>query len=250
MSRSNTVHILMAAAVAAVAFTAPVTGTTIVYTDRATWQAAVTGISTYDMGTQAPGTSTTWNNSQPNGLVVPGLQIQGYTTYSVLYMQRVAGNATLTPYYNWNTGAVLRSDNLSAFNAPYFRITFPLGSVNAFGVDIGAGGNGGAVSTLKVTPAGMPTYTPATGLFPTLGFFGIVTTSTTFNFVDIAPTVIGEYAVIDNISFASYVSAPPPTDPPPSGSDTLELSTLLYLATGLFAMSIYRKRRLAAGATL
>ena len=144
-----------------------------VFTDRPTWLASVTGLTTYDFGVQAPGSQTNYNTS--TGLVQAGLglTIVGYASFGGGYnFSTVQGNAGNNPFYDWGTGAIGKSDTV--FNAfkPVIRITFTGGPKTAFGIDLATAGVSPGV--IFVTPEGGSTTSVTTQLNPTWTFYGIL----------------------------------------------------------------------------
>ncbi len=203
-----------------------------VFTDRPTWMASVTGLTTYDFGVQAPGSQTNYNTS--TGLVQAGLgfTIVGFNTQGNGYnFSTVQGNAGNTPWYDWGTGAVGRSDTV--FNAlkPIIRITFTGGPKTAFGIDLATSGTV-SPGVIFVTPQGGSTTSVTAQLNPTWTFYGI-TSSTAFSYIDIIPQTHDAYALIDSLAFGSE-GAPP--------SETPEVGTLLSVATGLALLASCRKK--------
>ena len=201
------------------------------FTDRPTWMASVTGLTTYDFGVQAPGSQTNYNTS--TGLVQAGLgfSIVGFNTQGNGYnFSTVQGNAGNNPFYDWGTGAIGRSDQVIGTFMPRIRITFTGGPKTAFGIDLATAGVASGV--IDVTPEGGSTTSVTTQLNPTWTFYGI-TSSTAFNYIDIIPQTNNAYALIDSLAFGSE-GAPP--------SETPEVSTLLSVATGLALLASCGKK--------
>ena len=202
-----------------------------VFTDRPTWMASVTGLTTYDFGVQAPGSQTNYNTS--TGLVQAGLgfSVVGFNSQGNGYnFSTVQGNAGNNPFYDWGTGAIGKSDQVFGSSKPKIRITFTGGPKTAFGIDLATASVASGV--IDVTPEGGSTTSVTTQLNPTWTFYGI-TSSTAFNYIDIIPQTNNSYALIDSLAFGSE-GAPP--------SETPEVSTLLSVATGLALLASCGKK--------
>ena len=201
------------------------------FTDRPTWMASVTGLTTYDFGVQAPGSQTNYNTS--TGLVQAGLgfSIVGFNTQGNGYnFSTVQGNAGNTPWYDWGTGAIGKSDQVFNTFMPKIRITFTGGPKTAFGIDLAT--SGVSTGVIFVTPEGGSSTSVTTQLNPTWTFYGI-TSATAFSYIDIIPQTHDAFALIDSLAFGS--EAPPP-------SETPEVSTLLSVATGLALLASCGKK--------
>ena len=201
------------------------------FTDRPTWMASVTGLTTYDFGVQAPGSQINYNTS--TGLVQAGLgfSIVGFNTQGNGYsFSTVQGNAGNNAFYDWGTGAIGRSDTVFNTFKPKIRITFTGGPKTAFGIDLATAGVSPGV--IFVTPEGGSTTSVTTQLNPTWTFYGI-TSATAFSYIDIIPQTHDAFALIDSLAFGSE-GAPP--------SETPEVSTLLSVATGLALLASCGKK--------
>ena len=214
-----------------------------VIADRPTWLTQVTGVTTYTFGTQTAGTTVGFNTisgltattaglSSPIVLAPLGISLVGIDptsgggyTFSV-----VQGSSTVASYYDWGSGAIGRSAAYAnGFAAPSIRVTFTGGPVTAFAIDLGTGGVV-PPGNVTVTPLGLGSTILTTQARGTFTFYGI-TSSTPFSSVDItAPSTASAYEVIDNISYGTYNSTPPP-DPTP------ELASILAVATGLIFLA-------------
>ncbi len=199
------------------------------FTDRPTWMASVTGLTSYDFGVQTPGTQTNYNNS--TGLVQAAFTIVGFNTQGNGYnFSTVQGNAGNNPFYDWGTGAIGRSDTVFNTFKPVIRITFTGGPKTAFGIDLATAGVSPGV--IFVTPQGGSTTSVTTQLNPTWTFYGI-TSATAFSYVDIIPQTHDAFALIDSLAFGSE-GAPP--------SETPEVSTMLSVAAGLALLASCGKK--------
>lgn len=216
----------------AIAASMPLSAT--IFTTRPAWMASVTGLTAYDFGLPAAGTTTSYNSSAgflPSGL---GLRIVGFDPtvgagYTLAVVRAGGGN----PWYDWSSGAVGSSGSFATgFGAPYIRITFTNGPVTAFGIDLGENGTSPGTGDIIVTPEGQATTTITTLVKPNFVFYGI-TSTTAFNYIDISPQTVNGYAIIDNIAYGTAGTAPDPTP---------EVGTLLSVASGLGLLAYYRRR--------
>lgn len=218
---------------------APASAGTITYSDRTTWSSAVTNIVNFDSGTQTAGTATPFSTSA--GLALTDLQIIGYnisstgTLYDVTRVNASAGQ----PWYQWNSGSILRSGDKTATNTIYLRVQFT-NPVNAFGFDFG--GSGGVSSSVTISPDGLAASTVATNLQPNFTFFGVTSDTQTFSFANIYINDAGRYLALDNIAYATFTA--PVVTPPPA--ETPEPGTFAQLALGAGLLAFARHRFRAA----
>lgn len=214
---------------------APASAGTITYSDRTTWSSAVTGLTNFDGGSQTVGTATNFNTT--SGLALADLQIIGFniTTSSTLYdLTRVNASAS-QPWYQWNSGTVLRSGDKTDTNTVYLRVQFT-NPVSAFGFDFG--GSGGVSSSVTIAPDGLTSSTLSTNLQPNFTFFGVTSDSQTFSYVNIYINDTNRYLVLDNIAYGSVSTAV--VEPPPA--ETPEPGTLAQLALGAGLLFFARHR--------
>jgi hypothetical protein len=205
---------------------------TLTFTDRGTWASQVTSLTNFDGGTQAVGTSSGFYTSA--GLALTDLQIVGYnvnggTSYD---LQRANANG-VQPWYNWNSGAIIRSGDKIASNTVFARITFT-NPVSAFGFNFGAGGTGGAAS-VTVSAGGLAPVNVSTTPQPAFAFWGVASNSQTFTFADVYINDTGRYLVLDDIAHASYSAAAAP-------EDVAEPGTLLQIALGGILLAMARRK--------
>lgn len=204
--------------------------TTITYSDRATWTSAVTVLSNFDSGSGTTvGGYTAFNTSA--GLIVTDLQIIGYNNAGY---DLTRNNASATqPWFDWGTGAILRTGDKTATNTVYARINFTT-PVSAFGFDFGSPGGSRSVT---VDPDGLSSSTVNT-LLKSSGFtfWGVASDTQTFSFVNIYLNTANDHLALDNISRGSYAAA----EPPPA--ETAEPGTLLLFTMGasLIAFARYK----------
>jgi hypothetical protein len=203
-------------------------GATITYTDRATWEAAVTGESTIDFDhvvggytPPAPGGFTGYSS----GLTISGVTFNNFLDSSTTPFTIYANNAG---YATWNSATVLRAQDYTAGHTNYFRVALPTGGVNAFGVDLMNGSNNLAGYTVVV---GASTWAAPTFASPTRAFFGI-TSTTAITSVDLQYT--SGTPLLDNFSTATPGAAP---------AATPDVASLLLCASGLVLISRVAKRK-------
>jgi hypothetical protein len=243
MNRSTILIGLLALAVAG-----PVAATTATFSNRADWLAQVSGVSNFDSGSQTVGTAATIGNG---GLFDVNLQINGYGVDINDPLALMRANAGVGQnYYNWGTGAIIRTVDKTASNSVFARISFAA-PVSAFGFEYGLGGcpayfNGcypGAAGTLTFrlggdAPFNVSTVQQSSTVPGSLAFWGILSDTQTFSYIDVFVNDTNRYLVLDNIAQGS-VAAPPP---PPPTSETAEPGTLLQLALGGGMLLLARRR--------
>src|SRR5260221_12414107 len=132
---------------------------TVTYSERGSWTAATTSLVNFDSGTQAAGTITYFSNA--TGLVTTSLQITGYNSAAGgggYELSRVNADASQT-WYDWGTGAIIRSADKTSTNTVYVRIAFNA-PVTSFGFNYGGGG--APPASLTIAPQGLATITTTT----------------------------------------------------------------------------------------
>ena len=212
--------LFMLAAFAAVAFVStPARADSIVFTTRAAFNAAATGLTTIDFEGIAP------NNSVAN-FATP-LTLQGVTfSGSPTGMVSVVDDGFFAPLFQFNSGAVL-----SGF--AFVEVTLPAG-ITAIGTDLMSTNPTG--SPFQVVLATGETFVVNTPLRPERGFFGITTdvaiASICFTTQPAAPNQSPGIPLIDNFSFGQ---AQPGAVPEPA--------TLVLLGTGLVGIAARARRR-------
>lgn len=219
----------------------PVNAASFEFNDRAQWAALVTGISTFDGGTGTPvGGADTFNTSA--GLAISDLQITAQIGSSY-ELSRVNPSAAET-WYHWGSapyGPVIRTGLSTASNAINARITF-VTPVNAFGFDFGLGGAFGAAGAVTITPQGSTPVNTSSLNNPAWAFYGVVSDTQTFSYVDITVAGADRYLLLDNIARGVY-QASTQTDPPPT--ETPEPGTLLQIGLGISAIGLVARKRVA-----
>jgi len=226
---------------------------TLTFDDRGNWTSQVTSLLNFDGGSQAVGTSNTIVNG---GLFSTNLQINGYGIDLNDPMGLIRANAGVGQnYYNWGTGAIIRTQDKTPTNSVFARISFPT-PVSAFGFSYGAGGCQsyfagcfpGAAASITITPSGMApvpiTTTGGNGSSTSgLAFWGVVSDTQTFTFADIVINDANRYVVLDDIAQGSFNVAPPPPGP----EEVAEPGTILQLLMG-GGLLLFARRRFGTAA--
>jgi hypothetical protein len=224
----------------ALAASFPASALELTFSSRGGWEAIVTNLSNFDGGTQTLGTAVTI----VGGVVSTNLQIEAFEgTFSNMIRANAGPGQN---YNNWGTGTILRTVDKTPTNNVFARITFP-NPVNAFGFNFGVGGcpsyfDGcypGAASNVYIAPGGVVRPPIMTVQQNSLAFWGLVSDSQTYSFVDIYVTETNRYIVLDDIAQGNYNPAPPP-------NETAEPGTLLQIAMGVGLLAMARRRMQAA----
>ncbi|MEP7366572.1 MAG: hypothetical protein ABI972_25220 [Acidobacteriota bacterium] len=233
---------LLAAFLAAFPAFGSVLGT---YEDRSTWNGLTTGIVTDDFESL-------------------GLAVGGYTYYgtgagltrgSVNYFgvdggsyAMLAINPTPGAENNFGSGIVLRTADYNSFTTQYMQITLP--DVTAVGFDLGSAFPNAVGIRIQLSTGEF--YIRTTQNAPTLSFWG-VQSDAPISWIRIslttgagaAPSQFSSIALVDNVSYGSVYSPPPPPDGgdggDPGGSETPEVTTFLYVASGIGLLFLRRK---------
>ena len=218
----------------------PVSALTLTFNDRGTWTSQVTGLSNFDGGTQAVGTSATIANG---GVFSTNLQVNGYDIDLNTALGLIRANAgSGQNYYNWGSGVIIRTQDKTPTNNAFARIFFP-SPVSAFGFNYGAGGCPtyfvgcfpGAAAGITIAPAGMAPINITTVQANSLAFWGVLSDTQTFQFADIFVADTNRYIVLDDIAQGSYSPPPPPNETPEPG-------TLIQIAMGAVLLGLARRK--------
>ena len=210
--------LFMMAALAAVAFVStPARADTIVFTSRAAFTAATTGLTTIDFeGIASP--NSVANFSSP--LTIAGATFSGSPTGAV----SVLDSGFFAPLFQFNSGA-----SLAGF--AFVEVALPPGTT-AIGTDL-----------MSTNPTGLPfqvtlsngeTFLVNTPMRPERGFFGITSdvAITSIRFVTVpGPGQSAGIPLVDNFSYGQAAAVPEP-------------ATMVLLGTGLAGIAVrVRKRR-------
>ena len=205
---------------------------TVEFTNRLNWEAQVNILSNFSGSVITPGNFIAYNTS--TGLVLTDLQL-GFVGFSInggtSYTLEQVNASAAQPWFNWNTGTILRSGDRTAFNTVKIQVNFD-NPVNAFGFNFGTNvaGAGVTIAPNGYTPVDVTTLTK-----PNWNFFGVTSDTQTFSSVDIFVNDPGAYLVLDDIARGDY-SGEPPT------AETAEPGTLLQLVMGSGLLAFARRR--------
>jgi hypothetical protein len=224
---------------------APGFATVVTYSDITAWQnATAAGFTTITFDNLASINNST---SYTTGLLIgDGTNFFGWTPNGgSLYVYNQAPGSS--SWNNYGSGSVLAGPTC-CFGSPYINITLPR-PVTSVGFNIMTGGSSGISFNATLNTLGSTPYTSARTLpwsypNPTLAFFGFTTTADTPMtniFLSLPSSASNFYPIIDNFSYGTTATDPPPADTP-------EVCTLLLIGLGLTGMSIFhrRLRRVAA----
>jgi hypothetical protein len=170
-----------------------------VYTDRASWEAAATGLTTVGFEGIVP--ASTW-------VYYPEIALAGVTFEGSFGYTAVVGDLVQYPSYDWGSGATLQGPSLAGCcgaSGPgaRLRITLPPGTT-AFGTDVMVVAHPAVPASgvpLIVTLSSGETFTAYTVVRPGRAFVGF-TAGTPVSYVDVAPSpaVPAAYPSLDNVS--------------------------------------------------
>lgn len=208
----------LAAFAAVAAASTPARADTVVFTTRALFNAAATGLTTIDFeGIASP--SSVANFSSP--LTLQGVTFSGSATGMI----SVVDSNFFAPLFQFNSGAVL-----SGFS--FIEVTLPAG-ITAIGTDLMSTNPDGR--PFQVVLANGETFVVNTPLRPGRGFFGITTdvAIASIRFTTIPSQTQGAgIPLLDNFSFGQRNAAAVP-----------EPATILLLGTGLAGIATRARRR-------
>jgi hypothetical protein len=212
--------LFMLAAFAAVAFAStPARADTLVFTTRASFEAAATNLTTITFEGIAPTNSVA---NFPSPLTLQGVTFSGSPTGMV----SVVDSGFFSPLFQFNSGAVL-----SGF--AFVEVTLPAG-ITAIGTDL-----------MSTNPSGLPfqvvlstgeTFVVNTPLAPGRGFFGITSdvAIASIRFVTLpGPNQSGGIPLLDNFSFGQAKGAEAVPEP----------TTMVLLGVGLAGVAARTRRR-------
>jgi hypothetical protein len=219
MSALRKLLFALAACAAVAVVSTPARADTVVFTTRALFNAAATGLTTIDFEGIAPDNSVA-NFATP--LTLQGATFSGSPTGMV----SVVDDGFFAPLFQFNSGAVL-----SGFS--FVEVTLPAG-ITAIGTDLMSTNPDGR--PFQVVLANGETFVVNTPLRPGRGFFGITTdvAIASIRFTTIASqTQPGGIPLIDNFSFGQRAGAAAVPEP----------ATILLLGTGLAGIATRARRR-------
>lgn len=207
------------AAFAAVVFVStPARADTIVFTSRAAFTAATTGLTTIDFeGIASP--NSVANFSSP--LTIAGATFSGSSTGAV----SVVDSGFFAPLFQFNSGA-----SLSGF--AFVEVTLPAGTT-AIGTDLMSTNPDGL--PFQVTLSNGETFIVNTPNRPARGFFGITSdvAITSIRFVTMpGPNQSAGIPLVDNFSYGQAAPAAVP-----------EPATMVLLGTGLVGIAVRARGR-------
>lgn len=207
------------------------------YNDRTTWEGLTSGRTDIDFTSLGLSPGAAANYSTAAGLTIGSANFtSGYggTSYQLYGLNPTAG----TPE-DWDSGTLLAGPSWAT--GAYFQVVLS-GGVTSFGLDLMSAYPAGA--TFRILLDGIDLgITIVTGTRPNRTFFG-VRTDIPFSTVRVifdSSTPFGPQALFDNFAFGLAAGDPPP------GGETPEITTLLYIGSGVGLMQ-WAKRRRALGA--
>jgi hypothetical protein len=225
MIHRNNLHAVMIALIVLASMAVPAGATSMLYTDRTTWETATTGLVTITFeGLATP--SIPGNYSTASGLTLNGVQFTALTPPNnyYLYAEDALGSAN----YQWNSGDLLMGPNV-AWGGGYLLATLPSGGVQSVGTDLMTHTPFGA--SVVVTLSTGEQFTINTSSNPTRTFAGF-TSDTPITSMQFKPN--NGFSLIDNFSYGSV-------------GETPEVDTALLAGAGLLSLLVARrlKNRLA-----
>ena len=237
---------LLAALLAALPAFGSVLGT---YEDRSTWNGLTTGIVTDDfesLGLGPLGYTLYGESGLTRGSV-------NYTGVDGLGYSMTAANPPPGDEDYFASGIRLRGPQYWSSSTQYMELTLP--DVYSVGFDLGTAWPQSVGILIELSTGEF--FIRTTQNSPTLSFWG-VQADTPISWIRIALTtgagaspsnVTGTYALLDNVSYGAVYEPPPPPPPPPppGGGEVPELTTLLYVASGLGLLLMRRKTGLSLG---
>ncbi|MCX6638503.1 MAG: hypothetical protein NT090_25900 [Acidobacteria bacterium] len=210
----------------------PAGATLETYTTLTEWQAVATQAgATIDFTSLAP------NPGNVSAMYVT-LVIGGVTFTSPSDWVQVYNASSSQPYYDWGTGAILRSnkDTLGALKAALATPVTAFAALMGINKENPPGTYISSQMDVKVRSGDTVVWeqTLVTSAHPTPTLFGIVSTNPLETFDSVTFTPTENYAFVDDVMLGAYQEPPPPGDTPELGTGVLSLCGGILLAAGGF----------------
>lgn len=206
----------------------PAFATTVIYTDKPTWLAASSGLTTigFDGIATTPGSGV----SSTTGLVINGVSFMAYssaTTTASTVVNPAAGS-----FYDYSSGSELYWNAASTnLFIPYLKVTLPA-AVTSASIDLMSFGGSNVAYTVALNDLNFLYSSAPTIGYPTRTFFGI-TSNTPFTSIAFQLSANGVTPVVDNFAFGTTSS---------STTETPEACTFLLIASGLISIAKWGRR--------
>lgn len=235
------------ALLAAFAAAFPAFGSVIgTYEDRSTWNGLTTGVVTDTFESLGLGVGGYTLYGTGAGLTRGSINYVGVdgSSYTMLAINPTAGAGN-----DFGSGILLRGPDYNSFATQYLQMTLP--DVTAVGFDLGSAFPNGIGIRIELSTGEF--YIRTTQNTPSLSFWG-VRADAPVSWIRIAltsgpgasPQQFSSIVLVDNVSYGTaYTPPPPPTgggeEEGPGGTETPEITTLLYVASGVALMFFRRK---------
>jgi hypothetical protein len=217
--------------------TAPAQGAVLgTYSDRTTWQSAVSGLTDINFESIGLGVGGFTNFSTAAGYTESGASITGWTgSAHFLY----ALNPPLGAPEDFASSTVLKGPEW--WPGSFLQIALP-GGMTAFGIDLMTFNPNAAQLVLDL--AGIGTYTINTASRPTRTFFGIRTDTpiSTIQITVNSGTPFTTQALIDNVSFANAAAGGAGGGGGGAPEPSPEVGSLLLIGSGLVLLRYWKRR--------
>jgi hypothetical protein len=220
-----------------VLFVLPACSAIVTYTDLASWQQV-----SAQSGATIDFSSLAQNPGNYSAQVLALSAFTGVTFSSPGDFVQVVNPASYQPWYQWNSGAILRAYNDTGSGTLKVDFATPITAFAALmGINSENPPGTWVASQMTITARSgsttltLPSPTYSTTAHPGLTFFGIVSTTPgqTFDSITFAPAV--NYAFLDDVrlgSFQAAVEPPPTSDTPEPGTGLLALCGAALIVAG------------------